>query len=409
MPARPRVRPGLRLLWRGPGVMQVGLAPGPAVVLAGVDEGDERLLSALDGSHDHDQLQRIAAAHGLGESRLPDLLGLLGSAGLLLGPDAGPPADRAHLARLGTVARARLAADADALALVHGTDGRRLTAARSGRHVVVDGAGRVGALVAGALAAAGVGRVDLVDERPVRGGDVVVGGASHGDVGGTWAAAWRRSRSLLDDAEAGGGDGDLGRQRGGAAHDAAVQQVQVEARRSRPPGREPDVVVLLAAGALDARVGDDLVRRDVAHLGVLVADDRVVVGPLVLPGVSACLRCLDLHRRDRDPAWPHLVAQLLTAGPHGAGATGETALSAMAAGLAALQVLNRLDGEVHPDAVGRTLEVSLPHGAVRRRSWPPHAGCGCARLQPDPTDLADLLDGAATARSRGARERAGPP
>jgi len=62
----------------------------------------------------------------------------------------------------------------------------------------------------------------------------------------------------------------------------------------------------------------------------------------------------------------------------------ETALATTAAGLAALQVLTHLDGVVRPDAVGRTLEVSLPHGAVRRRSWSPHAGCGCNRF-----DVAD--------------------
>ena len=34
------------------------------------------------------------------------------------------------------------------------------------------------------------------------------------------------------------------------------------------------------------------------------------VGPLVLPGSTGCLRCLDLHRCDRDPDWPLVAAQL---------------------------------------------------------------------------------------------------
>ena len=48
MPARPRLRPGLPRAWRDPTTLQVGLAPGPGVVLAGVSPGDEALLGALD-------------------------------------------------------------------------------------------------------------------------------------------------------------------------------------------------------------------------------------------------------------------------------------------------------------------------------------------------------------------------
>ena len=59
---------------------------------------------------------------------------------------------------------------------------------------------------------------------------------------------------------------------------------------------------------------------------------------------------------------------------------GETALSMAAAGIAALQVLGLLDGHESPDAVGRTIELTLPHGSVRRRVWRLHAECGCARL-----------------------------
>ncbi len=338
--------------------MQLGVAPGPAVVLAGVDEGDELLLRSLDGAHDLRQLQQLAHGSGLGAARVPALLALLASAGLLVDSGAGP-ADRAHLTLLGPLPRARLVPDADALTLVLGTDGQRLAASRGRRRVVVRGAGRIGALIAGTLTAAGVGEVELVDERVVRAGDVLPGGASHDDVGGSWVAAAQRARARLEPA----------------------------ARATGHTADPADLVVLVAEGALDARAGDDLVRRDVPHLGVLVAPDRVAVGPLVLPGTSACLRCLDLHRRDRDPAWLHLLAQLLvlrprvTGSPGGTGPLGETALSTMAAGLAALQVLGQLDGQLRPDAVGRTLEVSLPHGAVRRRSWTAHAACGCGRWQ----------------------------
>ena len=36
-----------------------------------------------------------------------------------------------------------------------------------------------------------------------------------------------------------------------------------------------------------------------------------IVGPLVIPGRSACLHCLDLARAERDPAWPQVLAQII--------------------------------------------------------------------------------------------------
>ena len=349
MPTRPQLRPGLRRVWRDPTTMQVGLFPGPGVVLAGLRPGDEAVLSALDGVHDLDQVRQVAASHQVGRRRVHELLALLDRARLLVGEDRHQPLDRAHLTRLGESARARLRPDTDAWSVVHDTDGLMLAAGRAGQHVLVHGAGRVGSAIAATVSAAGVGAVSIRDSRAVRPGDILPAGATAPDVGGSWRQAMS----------------------------AALERVAGAPTSRQPPHDPPDLVVLVGEPVLDARVGDDLMRRDVPHLGVVVGTDRVVVGPLVLPGRSACLRCLDLHRRDRDPAWPHLVAQLIG----GCGvAVGETALSTAAAGIAALQVLGQLDGQVRPDAVGRTLELTLPHGSVRRRAWGLHTGCGCARL-----------------------------
>lgn len=54
-----------------------------------------------------------------------------------------------------------------------------------------------------------------------------------------------------------------------------------------------------------------LMAGDVTHLPIELAGDRVSIGPLVVPGVTACLACRNAHRRDRDPSWPQLAAQLL--------------------------------------------------------------------------------------------------
>jgi bacteriocin biosynthesis cyclodehydratase domain-containing protein len=135
-------------------------------------------------------------------------------------------------------------------------------------------------------------------------------------------------------------------------------------------------VVLIEHGAADATTAGRLVSADQAHLSVVIREDDILVGPLVRPGSGPCLRCLDLHRGDRDPAWPSVLAQLLSPAS-GTLQPEETAASMLAAGLVALQVLAHLDGVAEPATAGATLEIELPDGLIARRSWPAHPSCGC--------------------------------
>jgi bacteriocin biosynthesis cyclodehydratase domain-containing protein len=136
------------------------------------------------------------------------------------------------------------------------------------------------------------------------------------------------------------------------------------------------LVVLVGRRAIDPTVAGPLLRHDVPHLAVVVREATIVVGPLVVPGMGPCLRCLDLHRTDRDPLWPVVLAQALTE----AAAPEETASSQLAAALAALQVLAQLDAAISPSrpaTFAATLEVELAEGLVSRREWPAHPSCGC--------------------------------
>src|SRR6516165_8762324 len=71
-----------------------------------------------------------------------------------------------------------------------------------------------------------------------------------------------------------------------------------------------DLVVLSDYLLADPRMVRDLHTRGVPHLPVRVRDGTGLVGPLVIPGVTSCLRCADLHRSDRDAAWPVVASQL---------------------------------------------------------------------------------------------------
>jgi len=155
----------------------------------------------------------------------------------------------------------------------------------------------------------------------------------------------------------------------------------VDIRRS--DGREPvrrgagaDVVVLTDCLVVDPCVVSELVGAGSPHLPVLLRDGVGMVGPLVLPGRSSCLRCADLHRSDRDPEWPALAAQLF-----GRIGYGSAAAVRATAGLALGEVEHLLrggaGGEPAPGSLGATLELDLRHGTLRRRPWPPHPRCGC--------------------------------
>jgi bacteriocin biosynthesis cyclodehydratase domain-containing protein len=238
-------------------------------------------------------------------------------------------------------------------------DGWPLLAARTQRQVLISGAGRLGASLAAQLAASGVGQICLVDDGQVVAADLAPAGAQRADLG--------RNRQ---DAAA-----DAVQRAGGHACRADSVTAAVSATGAGPI----DIAVLIEYAVADAPAADPLLAADIPHLSIVIREDDVIVGPLVVPGTGPCLRCLDLHRSDRDPAWPSLLAQLL--GDRSAGRAGqlteESATAALASGLAALQVLAHLDGLTRPAAAGATLEIEPPDGLIARRTWPAHRACGC--------------------------------
>lgn len=173
---------------------------------------------------------------------------------------------------------------------------------------------------------------------------------------------------------------DLGRDRSAVA--AALLRRVAPDVRTGPPGRNPpDLVVLADAQARHPDEGAALVGHAVEHLAVAVRDGRGIVGPLVLPGRSTCLGCLDLVRTGLDPGWPALVTGLL-----GRTGTADPAVFGATAALAVAQALLALDGPVTggppPPALGATVELDPGRATVTTRLWPPHPGCPCGAARP---------------------------
>jgi len=354
---RPALHPALRRLWRDPHTLQLGLDPAVAVVLSNLDPGSVRLLSLLDGSRDTDLLVRTATAEGFDPSAVRRLLDGLAASGLLtdaaddLSP-AGQPTARAD----DCAVRARLGPDAASLALLaRGGGGRRarnVLASRRRARVAVYGAGRIGTPLAALLAASGVGALSLLAAGVSLASDAAPGGLQPADEG--------RSRLL-------------------AGRDAVRRAApEVDLDPSPDPGT-PDLAVVAGTAPLDPRLRQRLHAAGTPHLLAGVRETTGIVGPLVVPGGTSCLRCADLHRTERDPAWPVLAAQLARAGD-GPGAC-DSALAAVVVGHAAQQALTFLDSG-HAAAVEGSLEVTLPDWRIRRRSWPAHPLCDCGASPP---------------------------
>jgi hypothetical protein len=347
MAMRPALKAGLSPLWRDRDTVQIGIDPRRAVALTGLGKA-AAVLSLLDGSRDSAELVRAAAAYGIAPETTNSVLGLLASAGVL---DDFP----AQLHRsLPDYLRARLAPELACASLANGDGdgGARTIARRRAAYVRVYGAGRIGACVATFLAASGVARVTCRD----------------GDLAGP-----------ADLAPAGLGTSDIGAPRA-AGVARAIHRIAPETRTSDDPDVLPDLVVLantVLAKSVDAGDVAALMRDKVPHLAVRADEAIGVVGPLVGPGRTACLRCVDLCKAARDPAWPKILAQV-TGDVASPGAC-DTVLAAATAALAAAQALAVIDyrGTRPVVAANGALELVLPDWQWRRRDWPPHPSCTC--------------------------------
>jgi bacteriocin biosynthesis cyclodehydratase domain-containing protein len=327
LPAYPALLPGLTVLERGAGEVQIGLDPRHGVAIEGLPPDLVARLRRLDGS---EPVERVLFAESEHREQLRTLLRQLTALGLVT--EAGAPdcaAQRGETGLWSLRARHHQAA---------------LTDRRRGTTVSVHGDGRVAVAVAVLLANAGIGHVE----------PRVPGVVTEHDLGSGFTAA------------------DLGRPRRRALGDL-LRRVDPRVQVTRLHDRFPELVLLTDAVVPAPEVVAELMADGVPHMPVRVRDGTGIVGPLVVPGRSSCLRCADLHRTDLDPCWP-LVASQLTGRPQ----RPDLGAVQACASLAVAQAMRLLSpGEPAPPPWNATLEIDAFDGRIRHRGWPPHPRCGC--------------------------------
>lgn len=106
-------------------------------------------------------------------------------------------------------------------------------------------------------------------------------------------------------------DVSFGAEVGAADRDLVLAALRSAGARLAETTSAASVAVLVAAHLCDPRRVAPLMSRDAPHLPLELSGDRVTVGPLTVPGRTACQACRHEHRRDADPLWPTVAAQLL--------------------------------------------------------------------------------------------------
>ncbi|MFJ7409573.1 ThiF family adenylyltransferase [Streptomyces sp. NPDC098077] len=361
----PMLKPALRRAWRGRNTVQFGVTPAHAVTLGPVDLATGSFLELLDGTRGLPLLHEEARALDLSERHVDTLLARLAEAGLLDDPrQAGPGVD---VLRRRAEVMDRQRPDVASLSVVRPEPGAgtRRMAARRAMRVQVRGAGRVGASIASVLSGAGVGQVEVLDGGRAEPWDVAPAGLPPASVGERRDVAARRlvhrsapgpaPRRARTDGAGADGPGSAG---------APVLSLIVVAPRDG-----------LAVYAPVADTAGPWIASGTPHLYAGVIEATGVVGPLVLPGGTGCAGCLELHRADRDPQWPRMLAQWRS-GRRGAVPACDLGLATAVAGLAAAHALAFLDGDL-PASTGARWEAALPLLDWRSEPIGPHADCSC--------------------------------
>ncbi|GAA1229488.1 ThiF family adenylyltransferase [Prauserella halophila] len=340
LPDRPRIVPGLQVLERGEGELQIGLEPRHAVVVNALSPMLMDLVRGLDGSRSTDTLMQLARSQctsdEAAETAADDVrlvIEGLAERGLIEETDAP-----AHARSVRT--------DEPAFWALTRSRTRRTAAARWAQStVLLEGGGRLAAALARTLATAGVGHIDT---------------HTSGRVG-------------PEDLGTGFVDGDIGTPRRQAIT-SLVKRTNSATKTGKVRGRQrPDLVVLTDTVVPAPEIVNELMVERQPHLLVRVRDGNGIVGPLVHPGRSSCLRCADLARTSHDPSWPRIANQL-------AGRLPRTDLCSVTAtaGIAGGQILRILDPEESvPPTWNRTIETDAFDGTTTASDWPPHPSCPC--------------------------------
>ena len=141
------------------------------------------------------------------------------------------------------------------------------------------------------------------------------------------------------------------------------------------PGQgRPTATLLVTVGEPRRSLVDTMVSDDHPHLLLNLGPRGARLGPFVVPGVTACLRCLDAHLGEQDPRRALVLEQLedsdATPAPY------DPVLAHAATALAVRDLTSYAEGD-RPATWSATITVGADL-ALPRHAWTRHPHCGCS-------------------------------
>lgn len=338
---RPLFHPDVPLTWRDLSTLQIGLPPAPTCVLEGATTQTHQLIRSLDG-------QRLAT-----EIDDPDLVGVLEAlraAHALIDVDA-VSASNLKLTQ-GQRQRQRVRVRQLSRNSPRPDWGERATRIRAESYIEVRGANPLASAIATSLAAAGVGRVviDANDHLSIRvtPGSLSSGGLNWSQVGQPLILA---TRNVL---------------------------AEFGAETIRPRGLpKPDCEIFTYWPSDEER--DRLNGEEITHAVSFIEGPVAIVGPLVLPGCTPCLRCDELATSRTSSDWAQVKMHRSTSRGSESSAFDPMLLNWAAATLS-LGVLTQLEsGETAQQSSLAGQKLTL-HGVgpglhTERLAFEPTCGC----------------------------------
>jgi hypothetical protein len=336
--------------WRNLEDLQVSIGTS-RVILENVSVPEQNMVALLYRGVADGQYQTLAEAVGLEPQAATDLIRRLEPL-LEKSPKAAPVRKLPALSEsyvdsaIAEITRAALEQQAD------GIDVLRL---RQSRVVHVDSLSKAGLGLVRGLVEAGVGKVISHDNRRVQARDLGADGYDESQLG--------TSRYL-----------------------AANQILQRAPKQSRLANGNRmsinalsaiDAAVLISQQVIEPRRYLNWQNRHVPHVAITFALDEILVSPMIMPGNSPCLLCLELNRSKVDESWPALSVQLARSDLR----FDDVSSRMFANGLAIRQVLSVLDRNfVEPNlpAFTRGYRFDFSTQRVSELAWPKLPSCSCS-------------------------------
>ena len=327
--------------------MQLGTGANP-VVLKKLSPAQERLIAALYKGVADQQLPLITSQLGLTKSETDEVIKQIQP--MLL---TESPATKTKI-ELSSEFVAGAFAEIIRASLLHAVDGEAVLIGRTERSVHIEDLSRTGLLIAQGLAAAGLGHLISHDENQVQ----------PGDLGPTGYPSQLLGRPRLDALR--------------TLLAASPNKALVSSGRKliEKQLQKLDCAVLISHQAMEPRRYAPWLSRDVPHIAVTFDAELASVSPMIIPGQTACLFCLENIRTDTNPNWPVLASQLISSQKK----FDDAASQLFTAGIVVQKILARIDkisGFQFYEENLTGYQLNLKSGAITQFAWPEHPACKC--------------------------------